>query len=437
MTAFFRARLVGGALLSSLALFIPACTSAAGDDGAAADEDLRLHPTGTETMSTLIVQLPTGTCLPGGSCTRPLAAQPQITLDGASMTLGTGLRVLPGSHKLSVGPTQTTITLDAGKTRTMTLPVVKRVCTNGAAATVPDTQFGRVPTLHYAACPTVATVDGTPLGGGLTFSSYYMYTGTGCGGSYLGNISTSYTCSGLSKNAYTVASVMNPSTSVCYNIPATEWQSLCYAFESSNAAGLGVSSPFPDGNVAVVPGTYVFTVEASGGTTTDTRTVAEGDAKDLAFTLPQLGSIPSTWNTNLTFADARELPDAATGTITSSCERNYSIPSSASGTVGLKAFTFPECSYTLNVGGRTVALNQTSSNDITLHRVDVDDVTVTREDGSTYTTKGTYEIYFGGNRIAGPYNTTSGIDLLSGAYEIVVKYNTAEGQKTNTYDQTL
>ncbi len=159
--------------------------------------------------------------------------------------------------------------------------------------------------------------------------------------------------------------------------------------------------------------------------------------KDLAFTLPQIGNIPSTWNTNLTFADARELPDAAVGSITSNCERNWSIPSTAKNTVALQAFTFPECNYQLSVGGRSVALNQAVSNDITLHRVDIDDVVVTREDGSTYTQKGTFEVYFGGNRIAGPYSTGAGIDVLPGAYEVVVKYSTAEGQKTNTYDINL
>src|SRR5947208_643255 len=127
--------------LSALVILMPACSTAAGDDGESSDENLRIKPVGTETMSTLVVQLPANTCLPGGACTRVLAQQPNITLDGTAMTLGTGLRVVSGKHTLSVGPTKTTITLDAGKTRTMTLPVIRRVCSNGDAANVPTTDF--------------------------------------------------------------------------------------------------------------------------------------------------------------------------------------------------------------------------------------------------------------------------------------------------------
>jgi hypothetical protein len=439
MLSTFRARALGSVVLCSFAFAVPACGSNAGDGGESADDALRLHPTGTETMSTLIVQLPANSCLPGGACTRVLAQQPGITLDGVAMTLGTGIRVLPGNHKLVVGPSSTTISLDAGKTRTMTLPVVKRVCTNGDAANVPATDFGRVPALHYAACPQMATLNGNALGN-VAMANFYIYSTAGCA-NYLGSmVQSGQGCAAYHAGQSTVASVWgytagNAQSLGCFNIAAQDALALCNAFQAGGAGAIGVGANFPDGNIAVVPGTYGFTIEGAAAATT--FAIAEGDTKDLALSLPDIGSIPSTWATKLTFADPRELPDAAVGTISSNCERNYNIAAAASGTVSLSAFSFAECNYVLNVGGRSQALSQAVENDITLHRVDIDDVVVTREDGSTYTTKGTFEVYFGGNRVAGPYSTALGVDVLPGAYEIVVKYTTAEGAKSNTYDINL
>jgi hypothetical protein len=194
--------------------------------------------------------------------------------------------------------------------------------------------------------------------------------------------------------------------------------------------GLG---DFPSADFAAAPGTYSFSVEGTGGFASVDKAVAEGDVKDLAFSLPTIGTIPARFDTNLTFADARALPDAQSTVIASSCERPYTVPSSATGTVNLKAFVFPECTYKLQVPGREVVLSQTATNNITMNRLDVDDVTVTREDGTTYAARGTFELYYGGAKIAGPYNTSSGIDALPGDYEIVVKYTTALGQQTNRY----
>jgi hypothetical protein len=62
---------------------------------------------------------------------------------------------------------------------------------------------------------------------------------------------------------------------------------------------------------------------------------------------------------------------------------------------------------------------------------------VTREDGTTYTTRGSYEIYFGGARVAGPYATSTGLDLLPGTYELVLTYATADGSKTQHKTMSL
>ena len=184
----------------------------------------------------------------------------------------------------------------------------------------------------------------------------------------------------------------------------------------------------------MVPGSYTFPIETAIGTSADTRTVNEGDATDLFFVLSVVGAVPSRFTVNLVLNDPRELPDAASSGITSTCERSYTIGGPGSQTLSLKAFSFPnECAYQIAVPGRLVTLSQTADTTINLHRIDVDDVVVTREDNTTFVQRGTYELYYGGALVAGPYPTNTGIDALDGDYEVVVKYTTGTGAKTNRY----
>jgi len=166
-----------------------------------------------------------------------------------------------------------------------------------------------------------------------------------------------------------------------------------------------------------------------------------GDEVDFTLNLPASGNVPPTFATNLTFADSRDNADAAHGTITSSCsgDRSYTIPSTTGATaaVALAAFVNSACTYTLNVGGRTQALGQSSTNNVTLHRLDVDAVTVTREDGSTYTVNGTYTLNFGGVQVAGPYNTGTGVDVLAGTYQFTLSYTDFDGPQTQTQSLTF
>ena len=405
------------------------------------DDAIRITPVGTENMANLTLQLPVGACLPGGSCSRPLAVTPTLAVDGAATSLNAQVRLTPGNHTLTVGNTSTTISLSAGSVRTLIVPVTKQVCTNEAPPTVPATDFGRVPTLSNAACPTATAVDGvalsSPVAGSFYFNSYYSSCYYYNYGPY--DIGTS-DCAAFS-SSYPVSMLLNGS---CFYVSGRDGASICQALKHGDCASLGIDSsycpqtnPFNAGSdTAVVPGSYTFSTQPNGGGSSETRTVAEGSLSELAFSLPVVGTVPGQFTTRITFADPRELPDAVPTQITSGCERNYSVPASASGTVSLKAFKFSECSYVLNAGGRTVTLNQNGA-DVTLHRIDVDDVTVTREDGTTFVTRGTYELYYGGVLVAGPYDTNSGIDALAGDYELVVKYNTLEGQKANHYPITL
>jgi hypothetical protein len=189
-----------------------------------------------------------------------------------------------------------------------------------------------------------------------------------------------------------------------------------------------------DAYQAYPPGTITATVNGAP----QTLTLAPGDEVYFELQLPVVGSVPATFETDITFADPRVNPDAISGTITSSCNNDttYTIPSPATlgspTTVVLHAFVSSDCGYKLNVGGVAQKLSQTSTNSITLHRLDVDDVTVTREDHSTYTTKGTYSLNYGGQRVAGPYNTGTGLDLLPGSYEFSLGFTTFDGPQTQT-----
>ena len=50
---------------------------------------------------------------------------------------------------------------------------------------------------------------------------------------------------------------------------------------------------------------------------------------------------------------------------------------------------------------------------------------------------GTYELYFGGTRVAGPFPTNSGVDLLPGTYELVTSFSTADGPQVQRETLTL
>jgi hypothetical protein len=411
-----------------------ACSVAPDDDSGAIDDPLRLRPEGTETMSTLILRLPTGTCLPGESCARPLGRPPTFRLGNTAMTLGQPLRVVPGQHTLTVNNTSTTITLAAGATRTLVLPVAKRVCKEETAGALPATQFGRLPTLRNARCPSAISADGITIQEIPEPSAIAVYQGANCDVTTISSsLARSASCSSFTQGQFTARSVQ--AGGVCYRVPDREFRAFCESWVSGGAAAIGLQSFGFD--TAVVPGTYTFSTETRNGQGTETRTLAEGDIKDLEFDLQLIGTVPARFDVNLNFRDPRELPDAAVSRITSNCERNYAVPAAASGVVNLKAFVFPECTYTMNVGGRNVPILQTTVNNIAIHRLDVDDVIVTREDGSTFITTGNYEIFFGGTRVAGPFNTNTGVDMLPGDYEVVVRYPTAEGQKTNRYNIKL
>ncbi len=102
--------------------------------------------------------------------------------------------------------------------------------------------------------------------------------------------------------------------------------------------------------------------------------------------------------------------------------------------------------------GIPIALNPGDTKTIQLERLDIDDVAVTREDGTVYNVKGTYQVFKqgaagswvpltsrtdcgAGAAAQATWPTGTGIDVPAGAYRVLVNYTTAEGAKTqdNTY----
>jgi hypothetical protein len=212
------------------------------------------------------------------------------------------------------------------------------------------------------------------------------------------------------------------------------------ATESAISTGAPpVTVPLTSAFEAYAPGTLTTSVNGS----TESFTLNLGDEVDLDLSLPVLGSVPATFSTTLTSLDPRANPDAAQGTITSSCsgDRSYVIPSAA-GTpapIDLAAFVNSDCIYTLSVGGRPQVLSQTTPNAFTLRRVDVNDVSITEEDedGGTYTVKGEWTLSYRGTQVAGPYTTGTGIDVFPGTYEFSLTYTDFDGPQTQTQTITL
>jgi hypothetical protein len=115
--------------------------------------------------------------------------------------------------------------------------------------------------------------------------------------------------------------------------------------------------------------------------------------------------------------------------------------------------------YEYIVNGVVVPIDAKPGKSITINvdRLDVDDVEVEKEDGTTYLAKGSYVVYREGpnstwipiTQVVGQYGDCSGyastsqltiptgygIDLPYGNYRLVISYNTAEGAKTK--DQTF
>ena len=424
-----------GGIASSLMLV--ACSPTTNDQIASSREDIVINPTDTENWAKLTLVLPTGTCLPGNSCSRPLGASPTLIVDGTTVSLGTPIRLKPGEHTLTANSVSSKITLLAKELRTFVLPVARSKCTPVALPTISPTDFGKTPSLSNAACPTTAvssSSSATPAG--VTLATLEPFFEGACTRALTKFGTPGTACSSYAP--YTVTSIRISGGS-CITVAPTNAQVACDNSVAGNFAwitGSGGTASLLAYDQVFLPDTYKVTV---GSSPPQSFTLSEGAVTDVPISLPVLGSVPTLFTASITLADPRQLPTVGAAQIKSSCsgDRSYSVSAIATGTLNLKAYTDSSCVYTLDVNGVTRTLSQTAANPFTLRRVDVDDVLVTREDGSTYTARGTYELYLGGLRVAGPYYTHNGIDALPGTYELVISYSTADGPKTQKHTFTL
>jgi hypothetical protein len=463
MIRFFK----GLSCFAALSMLAAACTTT--PDGAdTSNDELRVRPGDSENQARLTLSLPTGSCLPGGNCSRPLSGTFAATIDGVAVSLGVSTRLKPGAHTIGVNGSETTVTLGARQVRNYVFAVARSKCTADALGSVPATDFGKSVEVSNAACPIVAIgVTVTPQ----TLENVWMAVDVPVGPLCKTNwfiLRSDYKCQILRNQIIAKISISNSKPlafpgngascsfngAVIFSSSATDAERECNELKSGDWASTfgGAARSLPPGyflpaigsvfsatDTAFVADTYSVDV----GGVAQSFTLAEGNISEIPIRLGAVGAVPNTFATNITFADVAELPSAPSvwgryaATVESNCraDRTYMLPVNSVRTpLKLKAFVDSACTYTLSVAGREQILNQSAPNAITLHRLDVDDVTVTREDGSTYLAHGTYEVFFGGNRVVRA-ETNSGIDMLPGTYELVISYQTVDGAKTQR--QTL
>lgn len=421
-------------VFSTLALvsLVAACNSGADDGFATGEDEYRIKPKDSENWSNLIVALPKGRCVPSAwQCKQPLGVDPLIKVNGARVEIGQTTRLRPGEHTVSTNGGEKKITLSAGEKRTFVLPVAHSRCTS-PLNNVPATDFGKTVTLAEATCPT--RVTGSPE------QVHFVPSASEVHASIFANCDSTmdpWTAWTPCKYhaSYTVHSILVDG-GTCMEVTPINAETACKAGLAGDWSWVGGSTTLLASDQVFVPDTYKVTING----VEQTFKLDEGDLEEIPLTLPVLGTVPDVFKTKLVFQDARSLPTAGPVlTITSSCagDRSYKIAPNAQGTLELTAFMAPTCVYTLNAGGRKAELSQSATNTVKINRVEVDDVEVTRENGSVNTVRGTYELFFNGARVVGPLATNTGLDVLPGTYELVISYSTVDGPKTQRETFTL
>jgi hypothetical protein len=424
----------------SLAILAAACSSAS-SDAASAGDSLVVNPAGDEHESTLVVRLPNDACLPGAACPKVLGTAPTVYVDGTQVAIGASTLLSPGTHNVAVNNLGAQVTTNPGDNITLTLPIVQAACTNAAPPGVPATAFGKTLNLTNAPCPT--TLQGSSVGvNGPRSIDGQIYYDSGCSSNdtfaqRIANASPSAMCaqstSYYPNASYNYKAAGGGCVTIGYGMAA------CLSAVSLVTLGPGSTLLSPSWQ-AYPPGTLSASVNGAA----QTLAINAGDEVPFAISLPVIGTVPATFATNVTFLSAKSNPDAGVATITSSCagERSYSFPASVAAAappaaLALAAFVSAGCNYTLSAGGRTVALSQATTNNVSVNRLDVNDVTLKRDDGSTFTVKGTWTLNFGGVQVAGPFNTGTGIDVLPGTYQLTVSYTDLNGRQTSSQSVSL
>lgn len=347
-----------------------------------------LFPTGTENLGYLVVQPPDGSAL-GLS---PIPSRP--TVDNQSLMYGAKIRLAAGTH--GVGWALET-----------------------------NESLGYMPVTVIASMETVAIGAGLHLSGSLdfpvTFGSQLRATTPWGGGAYVfERASEPGRFVPIAPGEYLFALSLED-----FNAPAL-WSNLV-TLASGEVQSVDLAPPDMRGKVVIKPPKRMFPSVRQETWFAASRSYS---AETLASYPTQGGAYrekyllnPSTWATNVG-ALAADLEHTVLGN--TAWTRGYFLW--LNGTYA---------NFEVAPGGTTI---------VQMQRLDVDDVEVTREDGTTFRTQGTYSIEWlspSGAYVAWPelqkLPTKTGVDLVPGHYRVTVAYTTLEppGPKQDVYEIDL
>lgn len=421
------------------ALAVGGC-SVVGDDAESSEADDTIHPKDGETLGNVVVHRPPAGAVMGFA----------VQIDGQDVTPETPFRVTEGTHVLSLAQVGADWNgLDVPQTVYRRVDVKKQETTdvNLSAMT-----FGFVPgdladgDLNVLAPSALKlTLDNKPFphdcgarkweckSGNYDCSLWEM--GGTCWSwvikdySVKGTYDTFQACdSACAKNSIygpLNATCTQPSDKVC---DQPEIETLV---DTKNLKS--VFSGTSSSAIALLGGSY--TVTTSSGTVG--VTLSPG-----AFQVVNQGAHGAAHgNVVVTPPTSRDMPNARNDQLTLKLDgegRNTMVVDTRS-TYTVKAVGFDNGATTnlaATLGPRTIrlAVHDGETTPLTLGRIDMDDVTVKREDGTTYLAHGNYTVTCITDGAAiGSFATKTGIDVLPGDYRVDLTYSTAEGPKSQTF----
>lgn len=423
------------ALSLLLLLAAPACTSSDAEDSTGDESDLRVKPKDGETLAQLVVTTP-----PGWTLSTNPADDGSATYRGAGVTtdlkLNTPARLnanatptpITFSGKFDYPFTATNVTLTKGKTTTLALGSLKPTYVPASDPTSTLWRdFGPRPHLTVGFTAPGATAEVAVIGG-LTFPAFWAGAPQKALLAPPGAYRFSWNLPILDDVKRTLGDGENATVSLA---PPDRRATIIVKKPASRE--------LPD---VTFPGSWCHAPTSTF--------LVQRNADNSSLTLGE----PTSWDQNAAVRSLPAKPILEGGTQYSAAEKIASWAALAmKDDTTVKVFPFAASEgtahYELVVNGvpTIVDLKPGDTKTFQLERLDVDDVEVTKEDGSTYTVRGTWKLFRQGPNNSwipvthrtdcstGPgaqvaFSTNAGLDVLPGTYRLVFSYTTAEGAKT-------
>lgn len=424
-------------ILGVLLVALAACASPAGDDVASYEQENKVKPGDSEVLGRLVVHGPPG----------PTPLGYSLRVDGTRLAPDTELRLTAGTHLLALvhdgadwgaAPRaasqvrrveiqrDTTSTVDLSSLLVQFTPpdLAEGDVNVIGKPSVELTTFNTLPADCAARAWTCTqnTYACQPSGNGSTCWTWYV-----SGRSERGTFPTQSACS----SACTSNSIYGPLSPVC----AQRKDDVCDQGETQRLVLTDdLRGPWSGGSaapLAVFAGSYAVT-SPSGK--------ANATLGASAYQIVSLGAARVPRAGIAVRAPVRELPNARTDAlvvkVTGQGRNEAAIDVTRERTVKAVGFAPGERNASLTLGPRTmpITLQDGATIPLALGRVDIDDVTVRRENGTTYEQKGTYLLTcVTDGTVVGTFSTGTGVDVLPGDYRADVTYTTAEGPKTQAF----